>query len=463
MTARFNPPPNWPRPPEGWVPGSGWRPDPAWGPAPPGWTYWVEEPEPVRISAAAPSDDRSGDGPRVFISYRRSDCQPQANGLYDGLSHRLPSASVFMDIDSIPPGADFERHIRREIEICDLVLVLIGDNWLDASADGSRRRIDAPDDFVRLEIESALASPRVKVLPVLVEGAEMPRAADLPETIRPLARLNAMELDDRRWTADLRRLTTTVEALTQRTGASPVAAPRLSETPSAVPLSAPTPPPVRTPARPPESPARPRTPVAGWIMIALPILTIGFANFVPGIWAAVRRWSERRYRWSMLTFAVVIGVLTYVSFALVGSSSDSSDPIMNVAVPTWLLCIVVATVVAVLNRRSPADLPGAADELRRRRERDQYRTLALRDPNLARSMAIGRPDLSRTYSDGGLLDVNALSAETLAHFAPMPIAEARQVVQHRQRIGRLGSLNDLQSAGLPESTVARLRETAVFL
>ena len=463
MTARFNPPPNWPRPPAGWVPHAGWQPNPAWGPAPPGWAFWIDEPESARVTEpTGPSVDLSTDGPRVFISYRRSDCQPQANGLYDGLSHRLPSASVFMDIDSIPPGADFERHIRREIEICDLVLVLIGDNWLDSSADGSTRRIDAPDDFVRLEIESALASPRVKVLPVLVEGAEMPRAADLPETIRPLARLNAMELDDRRWTADLRRLTTTVETLTQRPGASSVATPRLAETPAGPPLSAPTPPPVPTPARPSETPVRPRTPVAGWIMIVLPILTIGFANFVPGVWAAVRRWSERRYRWPMLVFAIVIGLLTYASFIIVGTV-PSTDALSDVGVAVWLLCIVVATVVAVVNRKSPADLPGAAEELRRRRERDQYRALALRDPNLARSMGVGRPDHSRTFSDGGLLDVNALSAEALAHFAPMSIAEAQQVVQLRRRIGRLGSVNDLSAAGLLESTLARLRDTAVFL
>jgi hypothetical protein len=171
MSLRFNSPPNWPRPPEGWTPDPSWQPDPAWGPAPPGWTFWIDAPAPAAASAVLPSVERSGTGPRLFISYRRSDCQPQANGLYDGLSHRLPSASVFMDIDSIPPGADFEEHIRREIEICDLVLVLIGDNWLDQTADGSSRRIDTPDDFVRLEIESALASPRVNVLPVLVEGA----------------------------------------------------------------------------------------------------------------------------------------------------------------------------------------------------------------------------------------------------------------------------------------------------
>ena len=83
-----------------------------------------------------------------------------------------------MDIDSIPPGADFEEHIRSEIEVCDLVLVLIGDNWLDQAPDQpGRRRIDVDDDFVRVEIESALASPNTRVIPVLVEGAEMPRPA----------------------------------------------------------------------------------------------------------------------------------------------------------------------------------------------------------------------------------------------------------------------------------------------
>jgi hypothetical protein len=150
---------------------------------------------------------------RVFISYRRSDCQPQANGLHDGLRHRLPSASIFMDIDSIPPGVDFEHHIRQEIEICDVVLVLIGDDWLDPRLGTNLRRIDEPDDFVRLEIESALSSPGVRVVPVLVEGAQMPRASDLPESLRNLARINAIELSDSRWTSDLERLAALVERI----------------------------------------------------------------------------------------------------------------------------------------------------------------------------------------------------------------------------------------------------------
>ena len=156
---------------------------------------------------------------RVFISYRRSDCQPQANGLNDGLRHRLPGARVFMDIDSIPFGVDFEQHIREEIRSCDVVLVLIGDQWLDVADAAGQRRVDDPQDFVRLEIESALASPDVRVVPVLVENALMPSTSALPSSIARLARLNAIELSDRRWQSDLERLAGVVEEI--GTGARP--------------------------------------------------------------------------------------------------------------------------------------------------------------------------------------------------------------------------------------------------
>ena len=385
----------------------------------------------------------------MFISYRRADCQPQANGLYDGLSHRLKSASIFMDIDSIPPGADFEHHIRSEIEVCDLVLVMIGDNWLEPAPDQPGRRIDADDDFVRVEIESALASPNTRVIPVLVEGAEMPRPADLPESIRALTRFNAIALDDRRWTADVGRLAATIESMTTPLAVAETSAPRPS------------------PARPPSSrprlpgPDGRRTPVAGWIMIALPALTFGLANFVPAIWAAVQRKLDRRFRLQMIIFAIVIGVLTYASLGVVGSTSIETLSSFGVAI--WVACIVVATVVAVINRKPRSALPGTVEELTRRREREQYRNLARRDPNLARNMAVGRPDLSRNYSDGGLLDLNSLPADALSRFGGLPVEEAQQIVAARQ-YARLASLDDLIArCRLSEPTVDRLRETAIFL
>ena len=132
---------------------------------------------------------------------------------YDGLVHRLRNASLFMDIDSIPPGVDFEQHIRDEIRRSDVILVMIGDNWLDDRPGTNRRRIDEPDDFVRLEIENALALPNVRIIPVLVEGAQMPPADELPASIHQLARLHAFELSDHRWSSDVERLARTIELL----------------------------------------------------------------------------------------------------------------------------------------------------------------------------------------------------------------------------------------------------------
>lgn len=225
MAKRFNPPPNWPQPPLNWSPQPGWKPHASWGSPPEGWQLWVDADEKPAPKAA---DKRPPQ--RIFLSYRRSDCQPQANGLHDGLRFRLPSAHLFMDIEAIPPGVDFEEHIRAEIEVCDLVLVLIGDNWLDVVPETGTRRIDDPADFVRLEIEAALRSARCRVIPVLVEGALMPRASELPESISRLARINAIELSDQRWTSDLERLSRLIEdirneELAHATGQIPVTPP----------------------------------------------------------------------------------------------------------------------------------------------------------------------------------------------------------------------------------------------
>ncbi len=163
---------------------------------------------------------------RIFISYRRSDCQSVANGLNDGLRNRLPEAQVFMDLDSIPPGADFEEHIREEIDQCDVVLVLIGDEWLTPAADTGTRRIDQPNDFVRLEIMSALRAEKVRVIPVLVEGARMPAATELPEDIARLARLNAYVLSDSHWARDITELTNLLRGSGPKAPAEAGAGPR---------------------------------------------------------------------------------------------------------------------------------------------------------------------------------------------------------------------------------------------
>ena len=93
-------------------------------------------------------------GPRIFVSYRRSDALPHVNWICEGLERRLPDAELFRDLDSIAYGEDFPERIDQEIADAQLVLVVIGDNWLDRDADGTRR-IDRSGDFLRLEILSA--------------------------------------------------------------------------------------------------------------------------------------------------------------------------------------------------------------------------------------------------------------------------------------------------------------------
>jgi predicted ATPase len=147
---------------------------------------------------------------RVFLSYRRGDAAGHAGRLADHLLDRFGQGSVFMDVESIEAGADFTAEIERAISGSAAVLVVIGPGWLAARTSHGGRRLDDPADFVRREIEVALAS-EVRVIPVLVGGASMPPESDLPAPIAPLARRNAVELQDRRWREDVQALVDVLE------------------------------------------------------------------------------------------------------------------------------------------------------------------------------------------------------------------------------------------------------------
>ena len=141
----------------------------------------------------------------TFISYRREEASGHAGRLYDVLLTRFQPDHVFMDVDAIPPGVDFEEYIQAAVSRCDVLLAIIGPRWLTLTDDMGVRRLDDPGDFVRLEIEAALKRD-VRVVPVLIQGSRMPRSDDLPESIRPLARRNALELSDARFRFDAERL-----------------------------------------------------------------------------------------------------------------------------------------------------------------------------------------------------------------------------------------------------------------
>ena len=145
----------------------------------------------------------------VFISYRRGNTNAHAGRLYDRLKDRFGSDRVFMDVDTIVPGTDFVDHVRRAVGSCEAMLVLIGNDWLYCQDEDGRRRLEDPDDFVRLEVTTGLTRG-VRVVPVLLQGARVPKASELPEQIAALTRRNAIELSDAGWRDDVERL---VEAL----------------------------------------------------------------------------------------------------------------------------------------------------------------------------------------------------------------------------------------------------------
>src|SRR5215213_4899040 len=120
------------------------------------------------------AESAAGSTGRIFLSYRRDESAYPAGWLYDRLANRYGGGQVFKDVDSIRLGDDFVEVITRAVGSCDVLLALIGDEWLTITDEHGRRRLDDPGDFVRLEIEAALAR-NVRVIPVLVDGARMPR------------------------------------------------------------------------------------------------------------------------------------------------------------------------------------------------------------------------------------------------------------------------------------------------
>jgi hypothetical protein len=142
---------------------------------------------------------------RIFISYRREGTAYPAGWLDDRLADHYGGGQVFKDVDSIQLGDDFVEVITRAVGSCDVLLALIGDGWLTATDEHGRRRLDDPDDFVRLEIEAALAR-NIRVIPILVDGARMPRAEELPDSMAKLVRRQALELSPARFDFDTGRL-----------------------------------------------------------------------------------------------------------------------------------------------------------------------------------------------------------------------------------------------------------------
>ncbi|OLC26324.1 MAG: hypothetical protein AUH40_04345 [Chloroflexi bacterium 13_1_40CM_65_17] len=158
---------------------------------------------------------RQAQAPRIFISYRRDDAAGDAGRLYDALIARFGKGSVFMDVDTIQPGADYRDVINQAVESCEVLVTVIGKGWLSLADGAGGRRLDDPGDLVRQEIQTAL-DRKILLVPALVQGAHMPRADQLPTSLGRLARRNAFEISYARWQYDVERLIASLEQPTEK-------------------------------------------------------------------------------------------------------------------------------------------------------------------------------------------------------------------------------------------------------
>jgi hypothetical protein len=171
--------------------------------------------------------------PGIFLSYRREDSFAYAGRLYDHLANHLGKDNVFMDVDHIEPGLDFVEVLQQRVSSCDVLVAVIGKQWLTATDERGRRRLDDPEDLVRLEIAAAL-DRKIRVVPTLVGGAPMPRAHELPEALARLSRRNALEISDLAFHQSVGRLIDALDKAVQHVhqAAAPRSAAVAAETPS---------------------------------------------------------------------------------------------------------------------------------------------------------------------------------------------------------------------------------------
>ncbi|MEO0467895.1 MAG: toll/interleukin-1 receptor domain-containing protein, partial [Pseudomonadota bacterium] len=144
---------------------------------------------------------------KIFISYRREDSQYQADRLHTAIKPHVddPARDIFIDIDNIPLGVNFATYLDGKVAECEVLLALIGPGWLEARDGAGNRRLDSPDDFVRIEIASALKRG-IPVVPVLMDGAPVPRADQLPEDLKELALRNGTAISRSTFEADTVRM-----------------------------------------------------------------------------------------------------------------------------------------------------------------------------------------------------------------------------------------------------------------
>ncbi len=234
---------------------------------------------------------------KIFISYRRDDTIDVAGRIRDRLAHEFAADDIYMDIDSIPIGVDFRHHIDAAVRQCDVLLAVIGRDWVSTTDAHGTRRIDDESDFVRLELLAALHRG-IPVVPVLVREATMPAPTDLPEPLRGLAFRQAVVVRrDPDFHSDMLRLTAGIRRHQPKR-------PRPAPPPALPPVVA-APPPVP----PPDQDERPPT--------------VAAATAVSAYGASARERSKRTERAALVIGGLLVALV--VTLILVLSNRRSDD------------------------------------------------------------------------------------------------------------------------------------------
>ena len=143
--------------------------------------------------------------PRLFISYRRDDSAGYSGRVHDRLQREFGRNLLFMDVDSIPLGTNFVRVLGEEMAKCDALLAVIGPGWLDARDENGQRRLANSDDFVRIEIGTALKRG-IHVIPILLQGTQVPKVDQLPDDLKELALRTGLDVRHASFNEDMERL-----------------------------------------------------------------------------------------------------------------------------------------------------------------------------------------------------------------------------------------------------------------
>ncbi len=171
----------------------------------------------VNASTALPAKQALSSQPvtmnrSIFISYRRTDSGETAGRLYDHLIAHFGKDRVFKDVDSIPLGVDFRQHLNHSVGRCDVLLAIVGRNWM-VEGENKQPRLNEPTDHLRLELEAALQRG-IPVIPVLVQGMSLPSEAELPTSLAPLAYRQSLPVrPDPDFRSDVDRLIRGIEEL----------------------------------------------------------------------------------------------------------------------------------------------------------------------------------------------------------------------------------------------------------